>query len=62
MFDQSSGYTFTSCGAQQRHGPSYSQCESFYLNTSTRAAVFENENLNLNGSQMWTVPISAYYT
>ncbi|KAI2801425.1 hypothetical protein BLOT_010976 [Blomia tropicalis] len=55
-------FLFKSCGAIGSSGPTYSQCESFYLNSSTRAAVFENENLNLNGSQMWTVPKSAYYT
>lgn len=54
------GYTFTSCGAQHRQGPTYSQCETFYLNSTTRAAVFEN--LELNGTQMWTVPVSSYYT
>uniref|UniRef100_A0A834V9Y3 receptor protein-tyrosine kinase n=1 Tax=Sarcoptes scabiei TaxID=52283 RepID=A0A834V9Y3_SARSC len=55
-------YHFTSCGSNGSHGPTYSECENFYLNSSTRSAVFENKNLNVNGSQMWTAPKSGYYT
>ncbi|KAH9422121.1 hypothetical protein DERP_002415 [Dermatophagoides pteronyssinus] len=60
-------FTFTTCGASGNHGPTYSQCELFYLNSSTRAAVFEknknlNLNLNINGTQMWIVPKTGYYT
>src|SRR6218665_1685964 len=57
-----SEFTITTCGASGALGPNYSQCESYYLNSSTRAAVFENEALNLNGSQMWTVPRNGHYT
>ncbi|XP_046919194.1 anaplastic lymphoma kinase [Dermatophagoides farinae] len=60
-------FTFTSCGATGNLGPTYTQCELFYLNSSTRAAVFEknknlNLNLNINGTQMWIVPKTGYYT
>lgn len=55
-------YHFTTCGAKGQHGPIYSQCEAYYLNTTTRSAIFETANSKLNGTQMWTVPKSGYYS
>jgi hypothetical protein len=56
------GFKLSSCGANGRIGPTYRECESFYANTSTRAAVIENSSSPLNGTQMWTVPQTGYYT
>ena len=55
-------YKLTTCGSKGRVGPNYKQCESFYSNTPTRAAVIDSTSLLHNGTQMWTVPHTGYYT
>ncbi|CAG2177985.1 unnamed protein product, partial [Oppiella nova] len=38
-------YRLTPCGAVGRVGPTYRQCEHFYLNSNTRAAVIDTSSI-----------------
>jgi hypothetical protein len=52
-----SPFTFTSCGAAGRVGPSQSDCDTAYSDTALEGAV----NVTGNGTQEWDMPFPSLY-
>lgn len=53
-------YEITNCGVKGRDGPTQTDCNTAYKNTSVKVKVMHAPGLN--GIQKWTVPHDGYYT